>query len=380
MRAILSIFLVLSLLVAPVAQSKKRSTSVTALRGNLKKIKTKKGAVAHEINKTKNQVKKVKGDLQEVDNRLSQVQVALEETTDKLEVGKKEQQTLSERLEIAKQELSDTKEQVRRRLRWYYVHGQESNLSLLVGSKSTGDLATWKDLMERVAAKDREVFTKYRDLHLEVATKKARQDRLVVHIRGLVDTQKHQKVQLDGVRSEKVEILSDLRQRQAELQKILRQLEADEAAIGNQIEAYLRAQRKSGKSIGKAPTGRFMKPTGGHVTSSYGYRFHPILKVRKLHAGVDFSGAPGAPIWAANSGVVIAAQRMRGYGNVVIIDHGGGVTTTYGHCSRLFVSRGQRVQRGARIASVGSTGLATGPHLHFEIRINGKTVNPMGYL
>ncbi|MBC8063439.1 MAG: M23 family metallopeptidase, partial [Chlorobia bacterium] len=178
----------------------------------------------------------------------------------------------------------------------------------------------------------------------------------------------------------KVEILGDLRQRQAELQKILNQLDSDAAVIENQIEAYLRAQRASGRPMGPAPKGRFARPCGGRVTSSFGMRFHPILKRSRLHAGVDFGAPSGSPISAANSGTVIAAQKMRGYGNVVIIDHGGGISTTYGHCSRIFVSRGQSVKRSQRIASVGATGLATGPHLHFEVRINGKPVNPMRYL
>ncbi len=358
----------------------KKTKSVKDLRGNLKSIQNKKNQVARQLNQTKKQVKKVKGDLVQVDSRLSQVAEALEDTTDRLDEGQVEQRKLRSRLEIATQELAETKEKVRQRLRWYYVHGEESHLALLVGAKTTGDLATWKDLMERVAAKDREVFAKYKALRSEVSEKKARQDQLVVRIKGLVDTQNRQKGELAVVRAEKVEVLGDLRQRQSELLKIIRQLEADEAAIENQIEAYLRAQRASGKSQGPAPTGRFARPCSGPITSGFGSRFHPILKIRRPHNGVDFGAPSGAPISAANSGTVIAAQKMRGFGNVVIIDHGGGYTTTYAHCSRIFVKQGQVVKRGQRIASVGATGLATGPHLHFEIRINGRAVDPRRYL
>ena len=109
-------------------------------------------------------------------------------------------------------------------------------------------------------------------------------------------------------------------------------------------------------------------------------RYHPILHITRLHAGCDFGAPIGATIRAVAPGEVIHASYMRGYGNVVIVDHGGGISTVYAHCSRISVSDGQRVTRGQHIANVGSTGLSTGPHLHFEVRVNGRAVNPRGYL
>lgn len=383
MRGALSVLLGAALVLMPAtmnAQTKKPGKAVSSLRGSLSKIRQKQDLVQRQLSQTKKAAKRVKGDLNQVNNRLEQVQVALEETTDRLDDGKREQRTLGTRLHVASRDLDKTREQVRARLRWYYVHGQESHLSLLVGAKSTGDLATWKELMERVSESDRQVFSRYRDLRDEVAGKKRRQDHLVTEIKGLADTQQRQKVHLNEVREEKAEVLSDLRRKQSELQKMLRQLAADEAAIESQIERYLRAMRASGRTTGPAPKGGWSRPCGGRLSSGFGMRFHPILRRSRLHAGVDFAAPSGTPIKAANNGVVIASQRMSGYGNVVIIDHGGGITTTYAHCSRIFVSRGQKVGRGQRIASVGATGLATGPHLHFEVRVNGKAVNPMRYI
>ncbi len=106
-------------------------------------------------------------------------------------------------------------------------------------------------------------------------------------------------------------------------------------------------------------------------------RYHPVLHVRKLHTGVDFGAATGTAIHAAASGVVLLAGYTRGYGNCIIIDHGGGVATLYGHCSWLGVSEGQSVKQGAVIGRVGATGYATGPHLHFEVRRNGVPVQPL---
>jgi murein DD-endopeptidase MepM/ murein hydrolase activator NlpD len=109
-------------------------------------------------------------------------------------------------------------------------------------------------------------------------------------------------------------------------------------------------------------------------------RFHPILRVNRLHTGVDFAAPHGTPIRAAADGIVISASYLRGYGNTVILQHGGNMQTVYAHCSGFSVGAGQTVKRGQVIASVGSTGYSTGPHLHFEVRLNGRPVNPRGWI
>jgi len=114
--------------------------------------------------------------------------------------------------------------------------------------------------------------------------------------------------------------------------------------------------------------------------SSFGMRFHPILHVMKMHTGVDLTARTGTPVYAAGDGIVIRADHAsRGYGNHVRIDHGFGYVTLYGHMSKLKVKKGQHVKRGDVIGLVGSTGRSTGPHLHYEVRINGKPVNPINY-
>jgi murein DD-endopeptidase MepM/ murein hydrolase activator NlpD len=116
------------------------------------------------------------------------------------------------------------------------------------------------------------------------------------------------------------------------------------------------------------------------ITSGFGYRIHPIFHLRRLHTGVDFDCNLGDPIRAAAPGTVIEAGWRGGYGKCVIIDHGGGIATLYAHQSTILVSIGQEVARGQVIGKVGSTGYSTGPHLHFEVRVNGSPVDPMGYL
>ena len=128
------------------------------------------------------------------------------------------------------------------------------------------------------------------------------------------------------------------------------------------------------------PTGVFVWPASGPTTSSYGWRTHPIFGTRRFHAGIDIGAGYGAPIVAADSGVVVSAGDMGGYGYATVIDHGGGLATMYAHQSSLQVSAGQSVSRGQVIGAIGSTGYSTGPHLHFEVRVNGATRDPMAYL
>ena len=145
--------------------------------------------------------------------------------------------------------------------------------------------------------------------------------------------------------------------------------DASESKIAR--EEALRAARNSGKML---------MPSRGPITSQFGSRFHPVLGYSRFHAGTDFGAEQGSPIQAAETGVVIFAGWYGGYGNAVIVEHGDGLTTLYGHASRLNVREGQTVKKGDVIAAVGTTGLSTGPHLHFEVRRNGKPVDPMAFL
>lgn len=121
-------------------------------------------------------------------------------------------------------------------------------------------------------------------------------------------------------------------------------------------------------------------PANGVITSSYGYRIHPIWGTTIYHSGIDIGVDYGTPVHAADGGTVVYADWISGYGNAVIIDHGNGLSTLYGHNESLNVSEGQTIGKGDVIAFAGSTGNSTGPHVHFEVRANGDPVDPMGYL
>lgn len=149
-------------------------------------------------------------------------------------------------------------------------------------------------------------------------------------------------------------------------------LAADAAAMEDEI-------RRAATGGGSNP-GVLAWPVGGPLTSGFGWRTHPITGATKFHAGIDIGAGSGTPISAAGSGTVIVASWYGGYGNTVVIDHGGGLTSLYAHQSGLNVSNGQSVSKGQTIGWVGSTGFSTGPHLHFETREGGSPVNPLNYL
>ncbi|HEY9618096.1 MAG TPA: peptidoglycan DD-metalloendopeptidase family protein [Microcoleaceae cyanobacterium] len=162
------------------------------------------------------------------------------------------------------------------------------------------------------------------------------------------------------------------------LQAAESQLQQDSLAIASMIQQRMGGQ--GGIALAMRGTGQFMRPIVAEITSGFGWRMHPILGYQRFHSGIDFGADYGTIIQAADSGTVIFAGWYGGYGNAVIIDHGNGLTTLYGHTSEFYVVEGQGVQRGQAIAAVGSTGLSTGPHLHFEVRREGEPVDPIAYL
>jgi murein DD-endopeptidase MepM/ murein hydrolase activator NlpD len=175
--------------------------------------------------------------------------------------------------------------------------------------------------------------------------------------------------------AEKTNLLAATRHKQEVWEIKVAAFEADE-----QEKLALLAAASSSNGQFPVGGGQLLWPAAGPVTSGYGYRTHPIFGDTRLHTGIDIGAGYGAPVIAADSGYVVYAGAMSGYGNAIVIDHGGGLGTTYNHLSSFTVTSGQSVRRGAQIGSVGCTGYCTGPHLHFEVRVDGSPVDPMPYL
>jgi murein DD-endopeptidase MepM/ murein hydrolase activator NlpD len=168
-------------------------------------------------------------------------------------------------------------------------------------------------------------------------------------------------------------------QEEAALESLIREKQAEEEA---RREAERRARQLAGEPVApiSGAPGSVMWPVSGPITSGFGMRNHPVFGRFIMHAGIDIAAAQGTTIAAAATGRIILAQYAGNCGNMITIDHGGGMATNYCHLSQIFVGVGQDVTRGQAIGAVGMTGDATGPHLHFEVRINGRPVDPLGYL
>lgn len=383
LRVLVATALLFGLLQFAEPQRKKPRSShtknVSSLRRDLRRLRDKKAALQKELRSTKRETKAVVADIKDVDDRLESLSDALERTTDRLSAGRSEQADLAVKLKEANARLAVKKEVVQKRIARNYMQGEGSAFATLIRAENIGDFASRRYLISQIAEEDRRVFTEYKDLRADIAHKKNRQDALVHEISNLARNQREQQSGLKDARAQKGEFLGQLKSKEGQLEEMLSQFEEDERNIAGQIAAYSR-RTTSGSAPPIKFSGRFSRPTNARITSGFGYRFHPILKIRRLHAGIDFGAPYGSPIRAAADGVVISAGYMRGFGNVVILDNGGGFSTVYGHCSRLLVHGGQKVARGQHIANVGSTGLSTGPHLHFEIRIKGRPVDPRGYV
>ncbi len=187
------------------------------------------------------------------------------------------------------------------------------------------------------------------------------------------------KAEADAQRAEAASAEAQEQQVLASVQSKKAQYEAELAAEQARIAAELRPGGSAGLSSGGG-SGRVAWPLQGPLNSGFGYRQDPFGQGTRMHTGIDIGAASGTPIQAAASGTVNSAGWNGGYGNCVIIDHGDGLATLYGHQSRIAVSAGQKVNQGDVIGYVGSTGNSTGPHLHFETRVNGEPQNPMNYL
>lgn len=358
---------------------KPKPASVSKLKSNLGSVRKKKKDAKLELHKVRSKIRVVKGTLEEVNERIESIEGAIIQTDQHLDSSKDEQKRLAGELTVATHELQLRTREAQHRLKVMRMKGQGTFVSAVMGARSVGDLASRKFLFERIAQRDHDLFTQVRSLRASIQGKKNRQDQLVGEIASLKERQKAQHESLGESKADQSQLLAQLRDKEGDLQKLIARLDSEENSLEATIAAFTRNPANTAGLT--RPSGRLLMPVAGaRIGSGFGMRYHPILHRYRMHKGVDLGARSGVPIRAAADGVVIMATRQSGYGNVISIAHGGGIATLYGHCSRLLKSPGARVRRGETIALVGSTGLSTGPHCHFEVRINGKAVNPRPWL
>ena len=295
-------------------------------------------------------------------------------------------------LEAARKSLKLHDDMLKRRLVDSYEHGDLGYLSVLLASKSFTDFVErWEDLRLIVAANQRAVKTR-KAAERKVAGAQANLQSAQALLAQQEEAQRRARNQLDTLAAERknlVDIADSQRRHVAsevtEIENLSAEQEAQLEALiverQREIEAQQAAQRRAQGIVGQTSApGVLSWPVSGTITSPFGWRRNPFGGGMEMHPGLDIAAPMGTTVTAAASGTVISAGWYGGYGNYILIDEGGGMATGYGHLSQIFVAAGQQVQRGQAIGAVGSTGMSTGPHLHFEVRIGGKPTDPAAYL
>ncbi|WP_317423629.1 peptidoglycan DD-metalloendopeptidase family protein [uncultured Acidaminococcus sp.] len=265
----------------------------------------------------------------------------------------------------------------KKRLRDIYENGQVNYLDVLLGAADFRDFSSRMYLLQRVVRRDFNLIDRLETQREELLAKKAELD--------------DSKSQLSAAHEEGQKEQQIVAQKTVERQKLYEQALAEKAQLdaeyeelqrnSQEITAMIQRMEQEGRMMPQAGgTGQLAWPVNGEITSPFGWRVHPIWGTQIFHAGLDIGADYGDPVHAADSGTVVYAGWMGGYGNAVMIDHGGGMVTLYGHNSSITVGEGEQVSKGQTIALAGSTGNSTGPHCHFEVRIHGEVVSPLQYL
>lgn len=343
------------------------------------------GVVDEERAGVEEQVGALDVELATLNDRIDRVSQRLATTQRKLAV-------LHSELERILSRLVDSTEVFTQRAVAAYKAGPTAYLDGIFAAESFGDVVQRYAYYQSVLDSDTELIEEIEVLRAETNERRNEVERKEAEIARAKRGLERDRARVAAIRAERAEalaslrsvlsekrtLLSEVQDKKSRWQRIQDQLDRESANIQT-----LLSERSSTSPTSPAPSyggGQFAWPAAGPVISPYGYRTHPIFGGRRLHTGVDIGAPYGATVVAAEAGVVAYVGSMSGYGNVVVIDHGGGIATTYNHLSGFAVGSGQRVSRSQPVASVGCTGYCTGPHLHFEVRVSGSPVDPMPYL
>lgn len=323
--------------------------------------------------------------VESVSERLRQIQEELQAATAEYRAVKGQlddvEDKISDNTELLRKTEADLKvknKKLQKRVRDIYINGQISYVDVLFGAKDFSDLMTRMDVLKRIIKHDYDLIMKVKEEKTTVENTRVELEKDKAQAEVLVADAQAKKAKMEDKESEQQVLLDQAIYDRDTSEQMYEEIMAASQEVANMIR---RSQMSSaGYSGAPAGAGGMIWPISGPITSEFGWRTHPIFGTSRFHSGLDIGGDYGMPIYAAASGTVIYAGWISGYGNAVIIDHGGGVTTLYGHNESLTVGEGESVAQGQVIAMCGSTGNSTGPHCHFEVRENGEPVSPYGYL
>ncbi len=317
--------------------------------------------------------------VQEYDDEIRQAEQEIADLNTKLSALQEKIEESTEELNDKQKEYEENKTLSEERLVAMYEAGKTTYLSVLLEATDIVDFITKYSSLEALIQSDIDLLDKIHQEREEIeASKNALED---------------QKSELKLLRAKREQTSIIMKNNKAIQQNTINQLSAEEQELQKKVQEYKDEQERienliklasgqgySGDYVGGVMAWPVAK-SGTYITSGYGDREHPIQGVVKLHSGIDIGNAGyGAPVIAAADGVVTMAGKYGGYGNCVMINHGNGISTLYGHGQKILTTVGTEVKKGDLIMEVGSTGVSTGPHVHFEVRVNGTAVNPLPYL
>ncbi|MGI6452529.1 MAG: murein hydrolase activator EnvC family protein [Syntrophomonadaceae bacterium] len=330
---------------------------------NIQEAQQRENTIMGQLQSLQKDINRTENDLEFLIKQINDLQKDIKQTEEEIAA-------MEEQLEVQSEILSD-------RLVHIYEKGQASYLEVLLAATDVRDFLTRYEMLNYIVKQDVDLIETIAAKKEELTEKKAALEKKAEELEAIEKEQENKREQLRQQKNNQDRLLTNVRREKSAYEQALAELEQ----TSKQIEAMIR-QIQSGGGNPSLGTGTYTWPTPGYtgITSPYGMRFHPVLKENRMHTGVDLRAPMGANIVAADSGTIIQTGWMGGYGQVVIIDHGNQVSTLYAHQSKILVNTGDTVYKGQTIGKVGSTGWSTGPHLHFEVRINGKHTDPMQYI
>ncbi len=313
---------------------------------------------------------------QELTKQQNEEANAIEELEKQIAEAKEHLRQTELALAQATADYNQMNELVKTRLQVMYKNSETTMLDTLLSSGSVVEFYERLHYMQVISENDNKLMQQLEEARLDVELKKQMQEQAKEILEQKLGEREER---LQQIKTSRARVEGEISRSKKEIQQLEKEIDK-QLEESKRLESKIKTLMTKQKYVGGSMT--WPVPSSYRITSSFGMRKHPILRKNKMHTGVDIGADKGASIVAANSGTVIMAHYDKnGYGNMVVIDHGGGITTLYAHAGKLLVKVGDKVKSGQTIAKVGSTGLSTGNHLHFEVRVNGEPKDPMkGYL
>ena len=368
--AVMALIAFLAITLLPTLQTVMYAATRQELEEKLRKSQQSKEAAQKKVETLTAEKKTVEAELDVLNEEIAKVENEVNEVN--AAIAENENQIVAQQAKI-----DEYDGKFKERARTMYKHGSVSYLDVLFGANDFGDLMYKVQMVERIINYDKEIIQVMTDARTELERQKEEKE---YNREILVNKQDEVNAKI-ALRNQKIsEIESDVEKARAQADKEDKQMAAFRAEIAQMSQTGQASSSETSTSVASYGAMQWPSATTKNVTSAYGWRYHPIQKRNKFHTGIDIGASSGSAVVAAESGKVIRAGWYGGYGNCVVIDHGGGITTLYGHNSSINVSVGQQVSKGQTIALVGSTGNSTGPHLHFEVLKNGQYIDPMAYV